>query len=144
MKICITALGSNLNSPIDPRFGRAQYFLFLDEKGELKESVLNPGVGAMRGAGVASAQEIVNRGAEILITGNIGPNAFLVLSQTGIKVFLAPPGISAKEAFLLWKENRLNLVQAPTVPGHFGLGRGRGRKGGPPGRGFGGPRRFGG
>ena len=136
MKICITSLGPNLNSPIDPRFGRSQYFLVLDENGNLKESLPNSGMGAMRGAGIAAAQEMANRGTEILITGNIGPNAFSVLSQIGIKVFLVSPGISVKEAFSLWKENKLSQVQTPTVPGHFGFGRGRGRGG----RGFGGPR----
>jgi len=44
MKICVSSLGSDLNSLIDPRFGRAQYFLFLDEKGNLDEVISNPGI----------------------------------------------------------------------------------------------------
>lgn len=144
MKICITSLGPDLDSPIDPRFGRAQYFLILDERGKLEEALLNPGVRAMGGAGIAAAQEIVNKGTSILITGNIGPNAFGVLAVSGIKTFLSPAGIPVKEAFEMWKENKLTPVQAPSVPGHFGMGpppgpggrrpgRGRGR-GGPPSR----------
>ena len=142
MKICITALGPNLDSPIDPRFGRSQYFLLLDEKGNLDEVVANPGIRAMRGAGVSAAQEISNKGVSILITGNIGPNAFGVLATTGIKVFLVSSTISAKEAFKMWKENKLSESKASSVEGHFGMGppsggRGPGGSRGQRGRGSG-------
>lgn len=133
MKICITSLSPNLESPIDPRFGRCQYFLLLDENGNLEEVLPNPGIRAMRGAGIAAAQEIANRGVSILITGNIGPNAFGVLIASGIKIFLAPIGISVREVFSRWKENKLSQVGAPTVPGHFGPPPGRGGPGGFPG-----------
>ena len=134
MKICITSLGVDLDSLIDPRFGRAQYFLILDDKGNLKETLPNPGIGAMRGAGIAASQEIASREVNVLITGNIGPNAFGVLVATGIKVFLGPPGISVSQAFKMWKENKLSQTQQPTVPGHFGIEPSPGR-GGPRGRG---------
>jgi len=107
MKICITSLAPNLDSPIDPRFGRAQYFLILDKEGNLKKTLSNPGIGAVRGAGIAAAQQIANQGVKILITGNIGPNAFGVLTNIGIAIFLAPPGVTAKEAFSMWKDNKL-------------------------------------
>ena len=133
MRICITSLGPNLDSPIDPRFGRAQFFLLLNEKGDLEKTLSNPGGQAMRGAGIAAAQEIASQGVNVLITGNIGPNAFGVLASSGIKIFLGSPGISAKEAFSMWQGNKLSQVQAPTVLGHFGMGPPSGRGG--PGRG---------
>ena len=129
MRICITSSGSNLDSPIDPRFGRAQYFLLLDEEGDLKEVSSNPGVLARGGAGVAAAQKVVNQEIDILITGNIGPNAVGVLGIAKLKIFLCPMGIKAKEAFLMWKENKLTQVKEPSVPGHFGMGPGRGLRG---------------
>ncbi len=128
MKICITSTGENLNSPIDPRFGRAQFFLLLNKKGELEDSFSNPAIGARGGAGIAAAQEIVNKDVKILITGNIGPNAFGVLNMAGIQIFLAPTGNSCIDIFRMWKEGELNKVKTPSVPGHFGMGRGgRGR-----------------
>jgi len=136
MKICITSLGQDLDSPIDPRFGRCQYFLLLDEDGKLEQALPNSGIGAVGGAGIAAAQQIVNQGVGVLITGNIGPNASGALMAGKVKVFLGPSGVTAKEAFSMWKENKLNYVEAPSVPGHFGMG---GRRGGPGGRGRGEP-----
>ena len=129
MKICITTIGSDLDSQIDVRFGRTRYFLLLDEKGKLEEAILNSGVGAMRGAGIAAAQTISSKGVEVLITGNIGPNALNVLKATGVKIFLAPSHLTAKQAFLEWKKDKLSQIQESTVSGHFGCRRGFGPAG---------------
>lgn len=135
MKICITSLGPTLDSSIDPRFGRAQYFLILDSRGSLKEAISNPGIRATRGAGIAAAQEIASKKVDVLITGNIGPNAWSVLLTTKIKIFSAKLGLTAKEAFSKWKKDKLTQVEKPTLPGRLGrgpgLGGGRGRGRGP-------------
>jgi len=132
MKICISSLGSDLNSLIDPRFGRAQYFLFLDEKGNLDEVISNPGILARGGAGITAAQRVADKNIEILITGNIGPNAVTVLGTTKIKIFLCPFNVKVKEAFSMWQKNKLTQVEESSVPGHFGMGHGCGRGSGGP------------
>jgi len=96
MKIAVSASGESLDSNVDPRFGRCPYFIIVDtEDNKIKshEVVTNEAVQAMRGAGIQAAQTVANKGAKVVITGNIGPNAFNVLSQTGIKVFT---GVSGK------------------------------------------------
>jgi predicted Fe-Mo cluster-binding NifX family protein len=128
MKICIPSTGQGLDSQIDPRFGRAQHLLILDGRGSLKRSLPNPGIYARRGAGIAAVQRIATEGAKILIVLNIGPNAFAALAATKIKLFSAPAGSTVKQAFLLWKENKLSEIKKPSLPG--GLGRGAGRGGG--------------
>jgi predicted Fe-Mo cluster-binding NifX family protein len=133
MKICISSLGSDLNSLIDPRFGRAQYFLFLDEKGNLDEVVSNPGILARGGAGITAAQRVANENIDVLITGNIGPNAVRVIGTTKIKIFLCSSNVKIKEVFSMWKNNKLTEVKQSSVPGHFGMGQGMGRGQGPRG-----------
>jgi len=131
MKICITAQGKTKDSLIDVRFGRCPFFVFLDKKGTIKKVIENPGVVAARGAGIAAAQAVINEGADIIITGNMGPNAFFVLSQSGVKIFLAPPLTTIEKAFSLWREDKLNqLLEAP-IGGRRGFGR-RGLRFGPP------------
>lgn len=130
MRICITSLGPNLDSSVDPRFGRAQYFLFLNEEGELEEAAPNSAVAAARGAGIAAAQEVANRQVDIVIAGNVGPNVMNVLLPSGTKFFLSPADVSVKEAFAMWKEGKLSPIENPSVAGGFGFGSGRGRGGG--------------
>lgn len=128
MKICITSSGANLDSPVDPRFGRCPYFIFLDtEKKDDFRAIPNAGIGAVRGAGVQASQTVSDRGAEAVITGNIGPNSFAALSSSGIKIFQARPGTTVKEAVEGMEKGSIQEVSRPM--GRFGRGRGFGKGG---------------
>jgi predicted Fe-Mo cluster-binding NifX family protein len=136
MKIAVSATGKDLNCQIDPRFGRCQYFIFVNPETMEFEASENEGLMAMGGAGVQAAQLIVQRGATVLITGNLGPNAASALSASGIKVYLVPGG-TIKDVIEGYKSGNLREASGATVPPHFGMGGGRGMSGG---RGLGGPR----
>jgi len=134
--ICITSQGKTKDSLIDPRFGRAPFFIFLDEKGKIKKVVENSGINSIRGAGIAAAQTVVNENAKAIITGNIGPNALSVLNQSGVDVFIVPSIVTVEQGFSMWKNKELSPATEASVP-EWGKGRGMGRGMGK-GRGFGG------
>ena len=123
MKICLSVSSPSLDSLVDPRFGRAPYFLITDEKGEKAETIKNTGVNAMGGAGITAAQLVVSSGAEVVITGNLGPRAFDVLEASGVKMIIGVSGISARDALDKYQKGELEEVARPSVPGHFGMGR---------------------
>ena len=125
MKFCITTTGPDLDSKIDPRFGRCQYLLFVDFRtGKLLKSIPNTASISGRGAGVATAQRIVSEKAQVIITGNIGPNAFNVLSTSQIKIYLGFVGLSAKQILEKYRQGKLEKIARSNVNGHFGLGSG--------------------
>jgi len=128
MKIAISATGKDLNAQIDPRFGRCQYFIFVDSETMGFEVSDNEGLMASGGAGVQAAQLVVQKGAKALVTGNLGPNAASALSASGIKVYLVPGG-TVKEAVEAYKSGTLKEVSGSTVPPHFGMGGGGGMGG---------------
>jgi predicted Fe-Mo cluster-binding NifX family protein len=128
MKIAITSTGKDLDCQIDPRFGRCQYFIFVDPETMEFEAAENQGLAAMGGAGVQAAQVVVQKGATALITGNLGPNAATALSASGIKLYLVPGG-TVKEVTEAYKSGTLKEVSGATVPPHFGMGGGRGMGG---------------
>jgi predicted Fe-Mo cluster-binding NifX family protein len=127
MKICVTASGNTLDVPIDPRFGRAAYLTIVDSENMAFETISNAASGAMGGAGIQAAQTLAKKSVSVLITGNVGPNAFQALSAANIKIVTGASG-TVREVVEKYKRGELREVGAPTVSGHFGLGRGRGRE----------------
>lgn len=122
MKIAISSTGKDLDFQVDPRFGRCQYFIFVNPETMEFEALENEGAMSMGGAGIQAAQFIAQRGAIALITGNLGPNAATALSAAGIKVYLVSGG-KIKEMVEDFKSGKLREVSGPTVPPHFGMGR---------------------
>jgi predicted Fe-Mo cluster-binding NifX family protein len=128
MKVAISATGKDLHSQLDPRFGRSQYFIFIDPDTMAFEATENEGLMASGGAGVQAAQLIAQKGAKALITGNLGPNAASALSASGIKVYLVPGG-TVKDVIEGYRAGSLREASGATVPPHFGMGGGRGMGG---------------
>jgi predicted Fe-Mo cluster-binding NifX family protein len=127
MKICVSAAANSLDSPIDSRFGRCPYFVIVDSENMRFESLQNLASDAGGGAGIQAAQTVARSGAEVLITGNVGPNAFQALSAARIKIVTGASG-TVREVIEKYKKGELRDGNAPTVSGHFGLGRGKGRR----------------
>lgn len=122
MKVAVTSTLPSLDAELDPRFGRARYLLIVDTRTLEFEPIENPNVAAGGGAGVGTSQVVADRGAEAVLTGNCGPNAFRTLAAAGIKVCAGLTG-TVREALEAFKIGELESVAGPSVAGHFGLGR---------------------
>lgn len=119
MKIAITAQGQDLASQMDPRFGRAKWLIIVDtETGVFETHNNDVNLNAAQGAGIQTGQNIANLGAEAVITGNLGPNAFKTLKAAGIKTFLSKAS-TVQEALELFKEGKLERISEPSVEGHW-------------------------
>jgi len=127
MKICVTSTANNLDAQIAPRFGRCSYLVIVDSETMQFEAIPNMASGATGGAGIQAAQTIASKGVKLLITGNVGPNAFQALSAAGIEIVTGAFG-TVREAVEKFKRGELKKTGAPTVGGHFGMG-GRGGRG---------------
>jgi predicted Fe-Mo cluster-binding NifX family protein len=92
------------------------------------EAVQNASQYAPHGAGIQAAQTIVSRGVQVVLTGNVGPNAYQVLSSVGIKIVIGVTG-TVREAVAKYERGELKEADSPTVGGHSGMrgGRGMGR-----------------
>jgi predicted Fe-Mo cluster-binding NifX family protein len=125
MKIVVTSTGNTIDSPIDPRFGRCQFFVFVDPETMEIEAAENEAVMASGGAGPQAAQFVANKGAEAVLTGNVGPNAVSALKAAGIKIYIGATG-TVKETVLLFKNGQMQESGEATVASHSGMGRGMG------------------
>jgi predicted Fe-Mo cluster-binding NifX family protein len=125
VKICVTSSGNTLDAPVDPRFGRTAHFMIVDSENMSFEAVSNTAGGAMSGAGIQAAQTIASKGVNVVITGNVGPNAFQALASAGIRIVVGAYG-TVREVIEKFKRGELTETRAPTVRGHFGRGGGMG------------------
>jgi len=124
MKVVVTASGADLDAPVDPRFGRCSFFVIVDTDTMAFEAVKNQAAMAAGGAGVQAAQLVANKGAQAVITGNIGPNAMAGLQAAGVKVYVGAEG-TVRKSVELFKEGRLQEATSATAFPHSGMGRGR-------------------
>ena len=122
MKICITSEGNNLDSKVDPRFGRCQYFIIVDTDTLEFEAIQNPNLEATGGAGIQSAQLVASKKVKAVLTGNVGPNAFQTLTAGGIEIYTQVSG-SVKEAIEAYKLGKLKKTESPNVGSKFGIGK---------------------
>jgi len=119
MKIAFTSTGKDLSSDMDPRFGRAKYFVVMDDETNKAESSDNAqNLNAAQGAGIQAAESVARLGAGVVITGNIGPKAFRILNAAGIKVYLSDI-CTVDEAVRRFKAGELKPVLAANVEGHW-------------------------
>jgi predicted Fe-Mo cluster-binding NifX family protein len=122
MKICITSQGNNLDSTVDPRFGRCQYFIVVDSDSLEFEAIENPNVDSTGGAGIQSGQLIAQKQVQEVLTGNVGPNAYQTLNAAGIKVITGIAG-KVREVIESYKKGEFKSTGGPSVDSHFGMGK---------------------
>ena len=131
MKIAVSSTGRELDSAMDPRFGRCAYFLIVETDNMSFEFFDNQSAALGGGAGIQSAQFIGSKGVSAVITGNCGPNAMRALSAAGINVILGQTG-TVRDAVEKFKRGDLSAASEANVGSHYGTGMGSG-----PGRGMG-------
>jgi predicted Fe-Mo cluster-binding NifX family protein len=120
MKVVISTQGSDIDALVDPRFGRARWFVVADSENDAWEALDNSSnVEVSGGAGVQAGTTVAAQGAEAVITGNVGPNAHRVLAAAGIAIYQAGNGVTARDALAGFRRGELTPVGAPTVGGHW-------------------------
>lgn len=122
MNLAISIAGESLDSPFDPRFGRAPAFCLVDLETGSWQILPNPGVSASGGAGVQAAQFIAQQDAHLVASGAFGPKAFAALTAAGIQMFVPPDkdGLVGRDILSQYERGDLTAVTTPSHEGHIG------------------------
>jgi predicted Fe-Mo cluster-binding NifX family protein len=122
MRIAISSTGPSLDSAVDPRFGRCQFFLIVDLANMGFEAVPNASNTLEGGAGIQAAKAVIESGAETILTGYIGPNAERVISSAGLDVITAVSG-TVSEVAQQYKEGKMKPIGERGIGIHKDPGR---------------------
>jgi predicted Fe-Mo cluster-binding NifX family protein len=119
MKIAVTSDGRTAEDSVNPRFGRAPFFVIVDaDSGEVEAVNNSQNLDAPQGAGIQAARTVAEHGAEVVIPGHCGPKAFRALSAAGIKVVVGAAG-SVADSVKKFKDGELKPSGEADVEGHW-------------------------
>ena len=107
MKIAISVTKAGEGAGLEMRFGRCPYFAVYDSETKEYEWFENAGIKAASGAGTGAAQALLDRGVEVVISGQYGPKAVQVLDAGKIKMLLGAPDLPVAEVIAKWQANEL-------------------------------------
>jgi len=112
MKIAFTSKGTEWESMMDPRFGRAEFLLlFNDESNEFLHYDNREIAEVAHGAGPQTAQKLFDFHPDVLITGNgPGGNAAFVLEKSGVKIYIGAGDMTVKQALDAYKNEELKKL----------------------------------
>ena len=96
---------------LDRRFGRCEFFIIYDTETKESVSIVNSGASAAGGAGIAAASQILEHNPQVVITGNLGPNAFEIIEKAEVKAYSCEV-VSITEAVEKYQKNELSLISA--------------------------------
>lgn len=114
-RIAITAEGPTLQDPVDPRFGRAPGFVIFDTETNTTQYVDNGASQTLaQGAGIQAAENLAKTGAEVLLTGHVGPKAYTALQALGIRMGQGLDNMTVGEALERFKNGQVNFNGEPS------------------------------
>lgn len=119
MKVVVTSIDGTMEGAVDERFGRCRKFVMYEAESKTSSVIDNvSNLNLAQGAGIQTAQNVVNADARVVISGHVGPKAFKVLRAAGIDVYSAS-SMSVAEAITRYEEGRLTKLDGADVEGHW-------------------------
>ncbi|MFA6978617.1 MAG: NifB/NifX family molybdenum-iron cluster-binding protein [Ignavibacteriaceae bacterium] len=87
MLIAITSESMDLNSFVAEKFGRTPFVIFYDTEKNTFEFLRNPYANIFGGAGIQTAQFMIEKNAGAVITIEIGVHPLRLLESANVKVY---------------------------------------------------------
>lgn len=107
MKVAIALEENKYEAQVDRRVGRAPYFLIIDIETNNYEIIENEAKDEVTGAGLKVIKNLVTLGIEVLIAGDVGPKAAVLIEEFDLPVYKLGELTSVDEVLKAFKEKKL-------------------------------------
>ena len=119
MRLGVSSQETNMDSKVDPYFGRAKSLILIDpESREFTAYDNTQNLNAVQGTGIQAVQNVVSLGAIAVITGNVGVRALAALQAGNVKRYIGANG-SVSDAVERSRDGRLRCPDKANVEGHW-------------------------
>lgn len=122
IKIAISTNGPTLDDTVNPRFGRAPGFLIVDSQ-SLEFTYLDNGLSQTmsQGAGIQAAQNVAGSGAQVVLTGYVGPKAFTALEAAKVQIGQDVENMTVRKAVEEFNSGNITIASSPNSQGKSGM-----------------------
>lgn len=124
MKIAVSISKPDNSPPISEGFGRCSHYYIYDTENKTEEILSNPYFIELGGAGIQSAQFLIELNVDVLITNKIGINPLRFLISANVKVYQCN-AVNVLEVIKLLDEGQ--LIEIKNANENFPFGRKRKR-----------------
>ena len=122
MKIAICAQNNQgLNSEVDQRFGRAEFYVIFDTENEQTTVLENSAKNEAAGAGGKSVSLLHKAGVDVLIVPELGPKAIKAINAFELDAYQIGEGKIVQEVLDAQLAGELQKIETASVKIHNGL-----------------------
>lgn len=105
-RFLIPAKTKNLQSEMDNHFGKSHWYLVVTDEEELIQAIR--GDEHSHHTGIYQAKEVYK--FTTILTPHMGPHAFDIADQVGLKIYMTPIGDTVLDAIRKYKAGELELL----------------------------------
>lgn len=116
MKVVIALEENKYEAQVDRRVGRAPYFLIIDIETNNYEIIENEAKDEVTGAGLKVIKNLVTLGIDVLIAGDVGPKAAVLIEEFDLPVYKLGELTSVDEVLKAFKEKKLEKFDFSNKP----------------------------
>lgn len=119
--LAVCAKEPGLDSIVEERFGRAEYYVMYDEAKKLPHSIENKAKFEAGGAGGTAVRLLSENGVDIVLVPELGPKAMDAIKAFEMTVYRYTEQKTVREIIEDYKAGRLNQIDTSTTPSKHGL-----------------------
>jgi len=120
MRLIVSSQGPDMDSQVSPVFGRAPYYVLVDTEDMSSSGFENPALTQDSGAGIQAAQFVLKKDPQVILSANIGPKAFQVLSAASLPCYGISGG-TVRDSVEAFGEDKLQQMGGASAASHSGL-----------------------
>lgn len=119
--LAVCAKKPGLDSEVEERFGRAEYFVIFDEEKNQPQSIENKAKFESGGAGGTAVRLLNENGVDVVLVPELGPKAMDAIKAFEMTVYRYTEQKTVRETIEDYKNGKLSKIDTNTTTSKHGM-----------------------